>query len=131
DDARRADAQLTLEEATLAEFRVLAPFNATVLETFVEEGENVDTDTAIMEVGRLNVLEATAFLPADALARLSVADEIDGEIDAPSGPVAARAEIAAIDPRIDPVSRTVRVTLTLPNPDGAFPSGAAFVFSAP
>ncbi|MEM7488609.1 MAG: hypothetical protein AAF390_05735, partial [Pseudomonadota bacterium] len=47
DDARRADAQLTLEEATLAEFRVLAPFNATVLETFVEEGENVDTDTAI------------------------------------------------------------------------------------
>ncbi|MEL6644209.1 MAG: efflux RND transporter periplasmic adaptor subunit [Pseudomonadota bacterium] len=128
DDLARREAELALEQATLAEFVLAAPFDATVLEVFVETGAIVDTATTFLEIGTLDRLTATAFLPVDWLPGL----ERGGDLSATTefgGDVTAR--IDAIDPRVDPASRTVRVVLMLENADGALLPGTTLEIGAP
>nr|WP_239480001.1 efflux RND transporter periplasmic adaptor subunit [Actibacterium sp. 188UL27-1] len=125
---RRAEAQLTLEQATLAEFRVAAPFAATVLEVFAEVGETVDTQTVLMTIGRLDNLIATAFVPLDWVADLSVGDRIPVTLD--DGGV-VEVTLQFIDPRVDPASRTVRVKLAIANADRALRVGTGLVLNRP
>ena len=128
DDLRRKRAELALEQATLAEFLIDAPFDATVLEVFVDPGEIVDTGTVLMEVGSIDDLIATAFVPVEWLPGLSrgapiaASTDLGGRVDA---------TVNAIDPRVDPASRTVRVVLRLDNSDGRYLPGTTLVVEAP
>ncbi|MEL6954090.1 MAG: efflux RND transporter periplasmic adaptor subunit [Pseudomonadota bacterium] len=118
----RAAAELALEEARLAEFDIRAPFSGTVLEIFLAPGEIADTQTVIMEFGAFDRLRATAFVSPDRAAELSPGSEVEGRIDG----IAAQARVTAIDPRLDPVSQTVRIALEIENGDGRFAIGAGF-----
>ncbi|MEL7212137.1 MAG: efflux RND transporter periplasmic adaptor subunit [Pseudomonadota bacterium] len=124
----RAAAQLSLEQATLGEFRVTAPFAATVLEVFAEKGETVDTQTALMTLGRLDELSATAFVPLDWVAELPKDGMLSVTLD---DGTRAEAAIDVIDPRVDPASRTVRVKLTMENDAGALRVGTGLVLERP
>jgi len=107
----QALAQLALEQATLAEFSILAPFDATVLEILLAPGEIADTQTVIMEIGALHRLAATVFVSPTT----SIDWRTGTEISAQVGGQPVTAEVATIDPRLDPVSRTVRVRLEIDN----------------
>jgi RND family efflux transporter MFP subunit len=128
DDLDRRKAELALEAATLDEFRLVAPFDATILEVFVENGETVDTDSIIMAVGTLSTLAATAFVPVEWLDAISVDDSLSATLD---DGASVDALVAAIDPRMDPASRTVRITLEIANPDANYLVGTALTVAAP
>jgi membrane fusion protein (multidrug efflux system) len=120
----RAAGQLQLEEAILEEFLLRAPFDGTVLQVFKETGEIVDTQQVLIAFGHLRTLEATAFMPVTALDDLTEGQSIPATIDTGSARIDTNVTVHRIDPRIDPASRTVRVTLMLANEDLDFPAGA-------
>lgn len=121
--------QLAMERAMLEEFRVRAPFDGTVLQVFRENGEIVDTQSVLLQVGNLATLKATAFVPVDRLAGLAPGSSIEGVLDIGGDRVDAL--VTSIDPRMDPASRTVRVTLEIPNPEGRYLVGSALQLELP
>lgn len=128
DDLRRKQAELALEQATLTEFSIDAPFDATVLEVFVDPGEIVDTGTVLMEIGSVNDLIATAFVPVEWMPDLTRDAAVSAQTEAGTRVDAA---VKAIDPRVDPASRTVRIVLSLANEAGALLPGSTLIVEAP
>ncbi|MEO0702327.1 MAG: efflux RND transporter periplasmic adaptor subunit [Pseudomonadota bacterium] len=128
DDHARREAELALERATLSEFQIVAPFDATVLEVFVDAGEIVDTATPFMEIGNIDTLSATAFLPVDWLPGLERGGALEAITEFGDR---VSVGIDAIDPRVDPASRTVRVVLTLDNGDGRLLPGTTLEIEGP
>lgn len=122
-------AQLALEEATLRSFEMRAPFDGRVLQIFVEPGETVGPDTPILEFGRLSELKAVAFVPADWARRLTPGDSLSAQLG--DGGQTITGLVAAIDPRIDPASQSVRLRLSFDNAGGALSAGASIRLQAP
>ncbi len=126
----QARQQLELEEATLEEFSIRAPFPATVLQIFSELGETIDTQTVIMEIGNLDRLIATVFVPAEWAPDLSQGDMVDVALEAnPSEMLPMRVQV--VDPRVDPASRTVRVVLELENRNREILVGSSVTLQQP
>lgn len=123
----RAQSQLDLERAILSEFEVRAPFDGTVLQIYKEPGEIIDTQEILIDFGYLRTLEATAFFPVNYLGRVVVGDTLRGTVETGASTRDADLAVIAVDPRIDPASRTFRVTLALPNNDRGFPVGATLL----
>lgn len=128
DELRRREAELGLELATLAEFTVRAPFDATVLNVAVDPGAIVDTATVLVELGALGTLQASAFVPVDWATSFAGRDTVPARLE--SGQK-VNARLRALDPRVDPASRTVRVIVEVPNEDGALRPGEILVIEDP
>lgn len=128
DEQQRRVAELELELATLSEFTVLAPFDATVLNVAVDPGTIVDTATVLLEIGALDTLQATAFVPVDWAPALRASEAIDATLEN-GGRV--EAQVRAVDPRVDPASRTIRLLVEVPNSDGALRPGEILVIKDP
>lgn len=120
DDQDRRAAELALEQATLSEFEIRAAFDATVLNVAVDPGEIVDTATVLVEVGALDTLLATAFVPLEWVPDLPTTGAIAASFE---GGAKADVAVRAIDPRVDPASRTVRVIVEVANVDGRLRPG--------
>ncbi len=128
DEQNRRSAELALEQATLAEFAIRAPFDATVLNVAVDPGEIVDTATVLIEVGALGTLLATAFIPVDWATSFKTSGPVKASFEDGNS---AKASVRAIDPRVDPASRTVRVIVEVENSDGALRPGEILVLHDP
>ncbi|MCY4178825.1 MAG: efflux RND transporter periplasmic adaptor subunit, partial [Litoreibacter sp.] len=128
DELSRRRAELGLELATLEEFTIRAPFDATVLNVAVDPGAIVDTSTILVELGALDVLQATAFVPVEWATALSGATDLSATLES-GQPVTAR--LRALDPRIDPASRTLRLLIELPNADGTLRPGEIVTLQDP
>lgn len=127
---RQSAAQLALERQALAQFTLAAPFAGVILDVFAEPGEIVGPDQPILEIGSLDALKATAFMPQDWALRLSVGQRLEAQV--PSDPGAKiTVEVVAVDPRLDPASRSVRVTLRVQEAEGAVRPGVAIALGAP
>ncbi|MFK7752892.1 MAG: efflux RND transporter periplasmic adaptor subunit [Sedimentitalea sp.] len=124
----RNQSQLALERATLSEFSMVAPYAGTVLQIHVDPGAIVEPETTVMDVAKLDHLIATAFVPVDWLADLDVGARLSARI-ARGGSVVAT--VRSIDPRIDPASLSVRVTLEIDNRDGLLLAGSAIEIDQP
>ena len=120
DDQDRRAAELALEQATLSEFEIRAPFDATILNVVVDPGEIVDTATVLIEIGALDTLIATAFVPLDWVPDLPATGPINASLE---NGTKADVAIRAIDPRVDPASRTVRVIVEVANTAGSLRAG--------
>ena len=130
-DARtRAQAQLALEKALLEDFRLIAPFDGLVLQRQVDVGASIDPQSVVMTVGRIDALKATGFVPVEWLPKLQTNRQLAAQVIGLS-----RAEVSvdvmAIDPRIDPASRTVRITFSLPNEQREFLPGSTLFIPEP
>ena len=128
DELRRREAELGLELAKLAEFTVRAPFDATVLNVAVDPGTIVDTATVLVEIGALGTLQASAFVPIEWAPSLSGRDSVPARLE--NGQT-VDARLRALDPRVDPASRTIRVLVEVPNEDGALRPGEILVIEDP
>lgn len=122
-------AQLDLERETLLAFSLTAPFDGTVLQVLVDPGEIVGPDTPIIEIGELTRLKATAFLPVRTAAELIVGEAVEVKV-LQNPALDAQAFITAIDPRVDPASQSVRVTLEFNNLQRKLSPGTAVQWTA-
>lgn len=124
---RMAQGQLVLEQATLSEFELRAPFDGTVMQIFKEPGEIIDTQQSVITLGHLRTLEATGFFPVDQFSDLEAGRTFRATVDNGRTQSETVVTVISVDPRIDPASRTVRVTVELPNGDLGFAAGATVV----
>jgi membrane fusion protein (multidrug efflux system) len=130
ENSAQAKAQLELEIATLEEFSIKAPFPGTVLQIFAELGETVDTQSVILEIGHLDRLSATAFVPAAWANDFSQGQTISVTLN--TLPEKDREmEVLVVDPRIDSASQTVRVVLELENQDRDILAGTSVTVRRP
>ena len=122
--------RLAQEEALARQYDLVAPFAGRVTRLDVETGATVTKDTKLLTVVALEELEAVLFLPVAWFASLEVGKEYALAADAPvSGPLAAR--LRAVEPIIDPGSRTVRCVFAIANPDGKLPAGFSVTLPQP
>lgn len=119
EQARRA---LELQQATLAEYRIRAPFSGYVVEHLKHAGETVDALAGILVLAELDPLQVVLDCP------LALADEIrvgDRWTVQPAEVTRSpRAGVVTLVNRVaDGASQTFKVKLTVDNADGEWISG--------
>ncbi|MFP7723089.1 efflux RND transporter periplasmic adaptor subunit [Lysobacter sp. A3-1-A15] len=117
DRARVASAQAALAKMTLT-----APFSGQVGLREVSVGEFVNVGQDLVTLVRLDPIEVDFSLPETAMSQLRTGQNIRLTVDAyPDDTFGG--EVVAIDPVIDPASRSARVRARIPNPDGRLHPG--------
>ena len=109
--------RLHQEEALADQYRLLAPFAGRVTRVEVKPGATVTKDTKLLTVVALEELEAVLFLPVAWFGALEVGKTYSLSADEPVNG-ALDAVLDAVEPIIDPGSRTVRCVFTIQNPAG-------------
>ena len=109
-------------------FSIRAPFDGIVLNVDVDPGEIVDTATVLVEIGALDRLLATAFVPVDWVKDLAAGDPLKVSLE---NGAARDATVRAIDPRVDPASRTIRLLVEVSNLDQSMRPGEVLVIENP
>ena len=122
--ARLAEARAQLDRARqkLAERTILAPFDGVVGLAEVDEGARVSAGTVITRLDDLSEVEVEFALPETLFAQIEIGQKVTAHSAAFPGQ-RFTGRIAAVDSRIDPVSRAFRARAVIPNPDGTLPSG--------
>ena len=109
-------------ERNLRECRVVAPISGLVTSKHVNEGELVSPQVVAFVIMRMDRVEVEVDLSENAYGFMASGDHCQIKVDAmPHEDCAGR--ITRIHPTIDPASRTVKVTVTLDNPDLRLRSG--------
>ncbi len=111
DEARVASARTALGKTSLR-----APFAGQIGLRSVSVGEYVNAGQELVTLVRLDPIQVEFSLPETALASLRNGQPVVIEVDAYPG-VRFDGEVGAIDPVIDPVSRSVRLRAQVANPD--------------
>lgn len=117
-EVTRAEATVRQVEKQLANTRLVAPFDGTVEEHFVEQGEQVLPGSPVLRIVNTRVVRVVAGVPeryaADVAvgtpARVHFQGAADGDRE---GTVTFAGQV------IDPQNRTFRIELDLPNPDAS------------
>lgn len=113
-----ARASLALARARLDEHAVRAPFDAVVVRVHAEPGEMLASGKPIVELIAVDGLCVDLYLPASIAASLRTGDRYALSVEEPA-PTIVTASVRFIEPRIDPVSRTMRVVFDLELPSDA------------
>ena len=116
-EAERDRAGIALENRSLR-----APFGGVVGLTDLVEGQLIDTATPIATLDDLSVIEVDFSVPENALEQLRNGQRVSITVDAFSGDVYG-GQVVAIDPVIDPDSRSARLRAQIANPDGRLRPG--------
>jgi membrane fusion protein (multidrug efflux system) len=111
DQARAASARTALEKMTLR-----APFSGQVGLREVSVGEFVNVGQDLVTLVRLDPIEVDFSVPESALAQLRDGQAIQVTVDAFPGDT-FDGKVVAIDPVIDPNSRSAKLRAQIPNPD--------------
>ena len=117
DQARFASARTALSKMTLK-----APFSGQIGLREVSVGEFVDVGQDLVTLVRLDPIEVDFSVPETALAQLRNGQKLGVTVDAFPGDTFA-GEVVAIDPVVDPGSRSARLRAQIPNPDGRLKPG--------
>jgi membrane fusion protein (multidrug efflux system) len=113
-DARRA--ALDLAESGLADTTVRAPFEGRVGLRRVSLGSLVTPDTVITTLDDTNPVKVDFDVPETALAHLTPGASIEAR-SAAWPDLSFEGQVASVDTRVDPVSRTLTARAILPNPE--------------
>ncbi|RME36724.1 MAG: efflux RND transporter periplasmic adaptor subunit [Planctomycetota bacterium] len=113
---------LEREEALLREYRLRAPFSGYVAAYQHHKGETVDPLEDVVSVVRLDPLEVIVHVPLAALGTVQAGDAVEVfPVDPPAAP--RTATVSLIGKVAEIGSQTVRVKLTVPNPDLTWRAG--------
>ena len=123
-------AELELREAgyDLAQRQVVVPVSGWLGILNAEVGAQIGTQAEIARVDDRSVLLVDVRLPERMVGRVAVGDPVKAEALA-GGFGVIEGRISAIDNRVDPASRTLRVQAELPNPDDRLRAGMAFAMT--
>ena len=117
DEARVASARTTLSKMTLR-----APFAGVVGLREVSVGEFVNAGQDLVTLVRLDPIEVDFSVPENALSQLRNGQKVSITVDAFPGN-AFGGRVVAIDPVIDPNSRSAKLRAQIANPDGRLRPG--------
>ncbi len=122
--ARHAEANASLDRARwrLQDRTVRAPFAGVVGLTNYDIGARVDDSTVLARLDDLSEIEVEFTLPEMLFEEISIGQRVSSRSVAfPDHNFLGT--VAAIDNRIDPVSRAFRVRAVMPNPQNLLPAG--------
>jgi membrane fusion protein, multidrug efflux system len=111
DEARAASARAALEKMTLR-----APFSGQIGLREVSAGEFVNAGQDLVTLVRLDPIEVDFAVPEAALSKLQNGQAVRITVDAFPGDTFT-GKVVAIDPVVDPNSRSTRLRAQIPNPD--------------
>lgn len=125
------EAELALAEQMLREHTIVAPFPGVVIKRYKEPGESIQANAAVVRIGNLSRLAATAFIPLEYAYRVKVgqAVELHPRLEGAAGdqPVERRTfrgVVKFIDPEIQPINETaVGIRVEFENTDLALMPG--------
>lgn len=114
---RTTIADIRVLEAQLAETEITAPFDGFIGFRYVSPGAYISPVTVIATVYSLNPAKIEFSIPAKYASRVSIGSPIifRQENDAERS---FNGEVYAIEPQIDPTTRTLKIRSKTPNPDG-------------
>jgi multidrug efflux pump subunit AcrA (membrane-fusion protein) len=114
----RAEVVLRRAEQALKDAVILAPFDGVVVKRFVNPGEYVSTlgKTPLLWLMSMDPIEAEVQIPELRLEEIEVGQPVEVRPDALRGQ-AFLGMVTKILPRVDPVSRTIKIKVEIPNPD--------------
>ena len=115
-------AELNLNDAQIAKTEVRAPFGAVVGLRRVSEGTYVSPQTTIATLQDVSPMKVDFSLPEKYAGMVSRGSEIRFTVEGSDRVYTG--EVYAVEPRIDPETRTVQVRATSPNSDGSLFAGA-------
>jgi len=118
DEARlrmeNASAQLAAKQAIIAKKRLTAPFSGWLGIRQVDLGEYLQPGTAIVPLEALDPIHVDFALPERHLDQISVGQTVEIEVQAYPGEIFT-GRISALNPGIDPGTRSLRIRATLEN----------------
>lgn len=117
----RADAKIAEVQAKIDERTLRAPFSGVTGLREVSPGAYLSAGSAIISLDDLSVMRLDLNIPSLLLGSLRVGMSVNAHSDALDQSFVGT--IVAINPRIDPVSRSVMVRAVLDNPDGVLKPG--------
>jgi membrane fusion protein (multidrug efflux system) len=117
-----ARAQVAAQRATVADRVIRAPFDGVLGLRLVSAGSLVTPGTAITTLDDVSLMKVDATFPESALPLLKAGQNVSVRSDAWPGEN-FDGKIAAIDARIDPMSRSIAIRAEIPNPDGKLRPG--------
>src|SRR4051812_41879783 len=117
-----ADARRKAAEARLEDLIVRAPFNGRLGTRSVSLGAYVTPGMRITTLDDLSRVRLDFAVPENILAQLDIGQTVRA-VSAAFGQRVFEGKVAVIDPRVDPVTRSVRLTAEFPNPDEALKPG--------
>ena len=125
---RQAELERREAEYDLTQRRITAPVAGWIGIVNTEVGAQIGPQTEIARIDDRSTLLVDVRLPDRLVGRVTVGDPIRAEALAGGfGPIDGR--ITAIDNRVDPASRTLRVQAELPNPEDRLRAGMAFAMT--
>lgn len=116
-----AEARLASAERQLRRTEMRAPFAGVVSERKVNVGDDVTPGTALFTVVDLGSLRLEASVPSDQLGVVKVGAPVQFSVDGFKGKV-FNGKIERVNPTVDPSTRQVRITVSVPN-DGHLAAG--------
>jgi HlyD family secretion protein len=118
----QAEVGVRRAELQLERTRVAAPYGGRVADIRVVEGEHVTAGTELLTLVDLDPIKVEVQVLEAALGSLAEGRQAEVRFAAFPGEVFT-GRIRTINPVVDPDSRTSRVTVVLPNPDGRIKPG--------
>ena len=117
-----ATARLAGAKKQLGYTQIRSPLNGIVSERHVNAGDNVSAGNPLFSVVDPSSLRLEAQVPVAAVGRLTVGTPVGFTIDG-YGDRTFDGKISRINPAVDPATRQVRITVTLPNQAGRLVAG--------
>jgi len=124
----QARAQLALAERALVDVAVTAPFTGFISARHVSVGEYVQPNTPVVMLLQLDPLRLQLTLPGVQAGRVAIGQAITATVDAYPGRTFA-GTISAVNPAVDPESRSFMAEARVPNPDATLKPGMFAVAS--
>lgn len=114
---RSAKAQIAMQQATIAQKMVRAPFSGKLGIRQVDLGQYLAPGATIVSLQQLDPMYVDFEVPQTNLTSVHVGDAVDAETDAFPGKKMT-GTIRAIEPQVDSSTRNIKVRASIPNPDG-------------
>lgn len=115
------EAELKLVEARLEKTEIRAPFAGTIGLRQVSEGAYLTSQTSIAILQDLDPIKIDFGVPERYASRVRRGGRIDFRIQGAEGPFVGT--ISAVEPRVDPATRSLTVRAESPNPGGSLLPG--------
>lgn len=119
--ARAAEAQLATMRVSLRDAALVSPIDGVVAKRHVVPGEKLIAEQPLLTIVDLKTLELAGSVGTHEVSRLSPGLEVEVQVEGVDRPVTGR--IARIAPAAEPGTRSIGVTITLPNPQETLRAG--------
>jgi RND family efflux transporter MFP subunit len=122
---KSAEAEMKAAEFALKQRTIRAPFDGVVGLTTIEPGAYVRAGDVVMTIDDLSALIVEFSVPQEEAAGVRLTQKVEAFLAGGGG---GRMEglVSAIDSRVDPASRTLKIEATFPNESGSLLPGATY-----